>query len=52
MTLSEIAELRKQIMPLIDPNEDSLRIYRMPSTTKIDTIGRMGRTYPEDVVII
>lgn len=52
LTLSELAEMNKQIMPLIDPDEDSLRVYRMPSTTKIDTIGRIGRTYHEDVVVI
>ena len=52
LVLSEINELNKKIKPLIDESEDSLRVYRMPSTTKIDTMGRMGRTYAEEVVII
>lgn len=52
LSLRQYEEMMSAILPLIDEDEDLLRIYKLTGNTDMKVWGKVPRTYDEEVVII
>ena len=52
LSLRQYEEMLSKILPMIDEEEDLLRIYRLTGQTDVRVWGHIPQTYDEDVVII